>query len=87
MQKIKNIIDYFNEYNSIKKNIAGEDTNQFKRIKIAVLSSSTIKGLKEVLFVKCYNLGIVPEILIGGYNQYNQEIMDDNSELYNFKPD
>jgi FkbH-like protein len=84
---LKNISDYFNEYNSIRKNIAGEDTNQFKRIKIAVLSSSTIKGLKEVLFVKCNNLGIVPEILIGGYNQYNQEIIDDNSELYIFKPD
>lgn len=87
IQKIENIPDYFKEYNSIKKNMKAEDTNQFKRMKIAVLSSSTIKGIKEVLFVKCYNLGIIPEILIGGYSQYNQEILDDNSQLYNFKPD
>ena len=84
---MKNISDYFKEYNSIKRNIETEEINQFKRIRIAVLSSSTIKGLKEVLFVKCYNLGIIPEILIGGYNQYNQEILDDNSQLYNFEPD
>lgn len=87
MLKVNNIANYFEEYNSIKKNIGAEDTGQFKRLKIAVLSSSTIKGLREVLFVKCYNLGIVPEILIGEYNQYNQEILDDNSQLYNFKPD
>jgi FkbH-like protein len=86
MQKIENISDYFKEYTSIKKNMKTEDTNQFKKMKIAVLSSSTIKGIKEVLFIKCYKLRIIPEILIGGYNQYNQEIFDDNSQLYKFKP-
>lgn len=86
MQKIGNINDYFKECNLIKHSI-GSGTGQFKKIKIAVLSSSTINGLKEILFVKCYKLGIIPEILIGGYNQYTQEILDDNSQLYNFKPD
>jgi len=85
--KIESVTDYFQEYDLIKKNIEIADTNQFKKIKIVVLSSSTIKGLKEILFVKCYKLGIIPEILIGGYNQYNQEIIDDNSYLYKFKPD
>src|SRR3989344_662407 len=87
MQEIKNISDYFKEYTSIKKNMKTKDTNQFKKMKIAVLSSSTIKGIKEALFIKCYKLRIIPEILIGGYNQYNQEILDDNSQLYKFKPD
>ena len=86
MQEIKNISDYFKEYTSIKKNMKTKDTNQFKKMKIAVLSSSTIKGIKEALFIKCYKLRIIPEILIGGYNQYNQEILDDNSQLYKFKP-
>src|SRR3989344_4209043 len=85
--KIESVTDYFQEYDLIKKNIETEDMDQFKKIKIVVLSSSTIKGLKEILFVKCYKLGIIPEILIGGYNQYNQEIIDDNSYLYKFKPD
>jgi len=87
MPKMENITDYFNEYNSIKENMGTEYIGQFKSIKIVVLSSSTIKGLKEVLFVKCFRLGIIPDILMGGYNQYNQEILDDNSQLYNFKPD
>jgi len=64
-----------------------EDTGRFKKIKIAILSSSTIRGVKEVLFVKCYKLEIIPEILIGEYGQYNQEILDGNSLLYKFNPD
>lgn len=86
MIKSDNIVDYFNEYKSITENIENKSTDQFKKIKIVVLSSLTIKGLKEVLFVRCYNLGIIAEILIGGYNQYNQEILDSGSRLYNFKP-
>ncbi|MFH1606873.1 MAG: HAD-IIIC family phosphatase [Nanoarchaeota archaeon] len=87
MSATKNITDYFKEYNLIKNTTETKDVEQFKRIKIAVLSSSTIKGLNEILFVKCYELGIIPEIFIGEYNQYNQEILDDNSKLYRFKPD
>ncbi len=87
MSATENITDYFKEYNSIRDQTGTKDIGQFKRIKIAVLSSSTIKGLKEILFVKCYKLGVIPEILIGSYNQYNQEILDDNSKLYSFKPD
>lgn len=86
MQKMENVSDYFREYNLIKRD-AGKDIGRFKKIKIAVLASSTVNGLKEVLFVKCYKLGIIPEILIGGYNQYNQDILNDDSRLYNFKPD
>jgi len=87
MSAAENITDYFKEYNSIRDKAGTKDIGQFKRVKIAVLSSSTIKGLKEILFVKCYKLGIIPEIFIGGYNQYNQEILDNNSQLYKFKPD
>jgi len=85
--KTRDIADYLKEYSLIKKDIEVEDTSRLKKIRIAVLSSSTIKCLEEILFVKCYELGIIPEILIGGYNQYNQEIIDDNSQLYSFKPD
>lgn len=27
------------------------------------------------------------DVVVGGYNQYFQDVLDDNSELYNFKPD
>jgi len=82
----ESISDYFNNYNSIQNDLKKENNNEYKKMRIAVLSSSTVKGLKEVLFVKCYRLGILPEIVIGGYNQYNQEILDKNSNFYKFKP-
>lgn len=82
----KGTADYIQEYATAAKKILAE-SNQLKKIKIAVLSGSTIEGLKEVLFMKCYELGIHSEIFIGGYNQYNQEILDEKSRLYAFKPD
>ncbi len=83
---MENISGYFKEYNSIKKNIKAEDKNQFKRIKIAILSSSTIQGIEKILFVECYKLGIISEIFVGGYKQYYQEILDKSSSFYKFKP-
>ncbi len=83
----KNVSDYFNEYKLISKRIAAQKNNDLKKVKIALLSSSTIKGIERVLFVQCCNLGITPEIFIGGYKQYHQEILDDDSSFYKFKPD
>ena len=58
-----------------------------KRIKIGFLSSFTINGLPEVMRVKCEQMGISAQIHLGGYNQYNQDILDANSKLYEFKPE
>lgn len=82
----ESISDHFREYNSIQKSLEKGKTSEYKTTRIAILSSSTIKGLKEVLFVKCFGFGVIPEIFIGGYNQYNQEIMDKDSDLYQFDP-
>ncbi len=57
-----------------------------KTIKVAILSSFTINGLSETLQVKCANRNINCIPYIGGYNQYNQEILDVNSNLYKFSP-
>ena len=43
--------------------------------------------MKEILAVKCDNLGINAEIYEADYNQYVQEILDDSSGLYRFKPE
>ena len=64
-----------------------ESVNTKKKIKIALLSSFTLNGLPEVLRVKCDQKNINCEVFLGGYNQYSQEILDKNSELYSFKPD
>ncbi len=58
-----------------------------KKIKVSILSSFTINGLAETLKVKCFERKIDSIIHIGGYNQYNQEILDNTSELYKFSPD
>ena len=78
------ISDYFNLYKKLKnKSNKGKD----KKLKIAILSSFTAYGIKEVLFVKCNELGIDCDFYVGNYNQYSQEILDKNSGLYKFGPD
>ena len=58
-----------------------------KKIKVAFLSSYKINGLYESLKVKCSKKQISCNTYVGGYNQYNQEILDNQSELYSFSPD
>ena len=58
-----------------------------KKIKVAFLSSFTINGLAESLKVKCSYRDIGCQTFVGGYNQYNQEILNPDSELKKFNPD
>jgi len=58
-----------------------------EKIRIALLSSYTINGLKEIIHVKCAEHGILASIYEGPYNQYSQEILNVNSNFYKFKPD
>jgi FkbH-like protein len=58
-----------------------------KKIRIALLGSFTLNGLAETLAVKCAEKNIQCATYVGGYNQYNQEILNHGSSLYKFKPD
>ena len=58
-----------------------------KQIRIAVLGSFTLNGLAETIKVKCAELNVFSSIFSGGYNQYNEEILDTNSNLYSFSPE
>ena len=62
-------------------------TNLKKNINVAILSSFTINGLAETLQVKCHKKNIFCRTYLAGYNQYNQEILSQESMLYRFKPD
>ena len=53
-----------------------------KEINLAILSSFTIRGIEEGLRLKCQEIGIAPNIYVGGYNQYAQEILNPESGLY-----
>lgn len=81
------ISDYIKLYKEIYNTPSVLKAKDYKTIKVAVLSSFTIQGLKEVLFIKCYENRILPEIYIGEYNQYSQEILYPESQLYKFDPD
>lgn len=58
-----------------------------KKIRMAILSSFTLNGLAETLRVKCAENKTAASIYLGGYNQYNQEILNSQSQLYKFLPD
>lgn len=56
-------------------------------VNIAILSSFTTNGFKEVLNVKCHEMGLKAYFYVAGYNQYAQDLSDRGGPLYNFKPD
>jgi FkbH-like protein len=64
-----------------------EINNYHKKINVAFLSSFTINGLSESLKVKCSKNQVSCSSYVAGYDQYNQEILDKNSNLYTFSPD
>jgi FkbH-like protein len=85
--KIRGIMDYMRLAGKIDDKLDFENSPEKSRIKIAILSSFNVSGMREALMVKCLQSGFYPAIYVGGYNQYNQEILDPTSSLYEFKPD
>ena len=57
-----------------------------KTTRIAILSSFTINGIEDVFRVKCSEININCITYSAPYNQYNQEILNPKSDLYQFKP-
>ena len=58
-----------------------------KKIRIGILCSFTMNGLEETMQVKSAEKNIDCITYVGGYNQYNQEILTPESNLYKFSPD
>ena len=73
------------EYISISKNI--DNLKLEKKLKISVMSSFTLNGLNETLQVMCSELGVRCQSYVSGYNQYNQELLNPESNFYDFSPD
>jgi FkbH-like protein len=61
--------------------------NYEKKIRIAFLGSYTINGIPETLQVICAENDIDCETFISNYNQYFQDILNPQSDLYKFLPD
>ena len=58
-----------------------------KKIKIALLGSFTLNGMAETFRVKCSQINVDCTTYVSGYNQYAQDILNNNSNLYRFSPD
>ena len=81
MLKERNLSYYIGKAKSLEIN------NHTKKIKIAILGSFTLNGLAETIQVKCSENNIGCLSYVSNYNQYNQDILNESSELYKFSPD
>ncbi|AJA92864.1 hypothetical protein A7X95_05885 [Candidatus Nitrosopelagicus brevis] len=81
MKNEENLAYFLNEAKTIKPRELGG------KLRIAFLASSTINGFEETMRVKCFQKGIDCITYVADYNQYNQEILNQDSGLYKFKPD
>ena len=57
------------------------------KIKIALLGSFTLDSLNETIRVKCSELKVGCDTFYGGYNRYNEEILNSKNKLYSFSSD
>ncbi len=58
-----------------------------RQVRVALLSSSTTNLLAPLLALACFRDGLDADVYVGPYGNYRQEIMDERSGLYAFKPD
>lgn len=58
-----------------------------KKIRIAILSSYTLNGLDRAVCVKCAERKVSCSVYFSGYDQYNQDILNSESDLYKSSPD
>ena len=70
----------------ISKANSFKDITFQKKIRVGILSSFTINGLEESLFVKCAERNIQCVTYNSPYKQYNQDILNSGSPLYSFSP-
>ncbi len=58
-----------------------------RRVRIAVLSSFTIDPIRPYLRVGCLERDVWADIFIPAFNQFTQQLLTPQSELYLFQPD
>ena len=71
----------------LAKLITNENFQPKRKFKLALLGSVTTSMLKPVLQASCFAAGLQVEIYEGLFGSYQQEILNSESALYEFKPD
>ena len=79
--EIKELSHYINQAKIIKPE------NHQKKIRIAFVGSFSLNGFEETIQVQCNDEKINCITYNSPYNQFTQEILNENSNLYKFKPD
>ena len=78
-------ISYWGSYKKVKKlDFSGIDIPKDLEVRIALLSSFTIEPLGIYIDIECRMLDLFPNLYIGGFNQFRQEIYDSNSDFNKF---
>ncbi len=72
---------------SIRRSLTKNDTGNFIHKKIAVLCGSTANDIVDILQLFLLDQGIDPEFYISEYNKYWEDVMFDNPDLTEFRPD
>ena len=67
--------------------LANADLSALPSFRLAILRSFTIDPIREVLTVRTFLEGVRLELFLGEFNQYQQEILDPASGLYQFQPE
>ncbi|GAA0085614.1 HAD family hydrolase [Clostridium sp. CTA-7] len=75
--------DYIKLYNQIQST----DDSAAKKIRVAILSSYTSTVVKEIITVELFKDNFFSDIYFSEYNQFMQNIIDENSDLYKSKSD
>ena len=87
IQRDESLAGYLKAYRDLQRQSAKGRGGADQPIRMALLCGFTCFGLIEVLAVKCAKLGIRTEVYVGQYNQFQQELIDPNSKLYEFAAD
>jgi FkbH-like protein len=58
-----------------------------RHVKIALIGTGTLEHLAPSIRIACARRNIHAEVFVGGYNQFQNELLDKASALYAFKPD
>jgi len=79
--------DYISFGRKLEKLFLDRQVSAGSSIRVAYLSSGTSNGVSETLVSLCSHQDVFPEIYVGPYGQYAQEVLDIQSGLYAFDPE
>ncbi len=80
--------NYWNVFKRINKlNLSKTKISPKDKVNIALLSSFTIDPIAAYLDVDSRLIGLFPNIYIAPFNRYQEEVLNNNSKLYQSQPD